>query len=148
MRPLLLAIAIFSILMIFIYLFAPQLILKVISILRRYILDDIRIPFHRKKIILFYFTIFIASSLLYLTTGSKEPIHEAYKNFYQGKHDKALEICKKIYLKEPNNFKALELMGLIYLAMGDKKSARKYLMMAKKISPENKRIIKLLEKIK
>lgn len=157
MGYLFLGICIFSLCMIIIYAFFPSLIYKINHFFTIYVFSDVKIMFNRKKILVFYFLIFTFSFVVFLIfteVGSKYTMSaktlSAYRYFYSGKLDKALAICNDVLSKDPRNYKVMELIGKIYLAMGEKEMAISYLHQAETYAPENVRIrmSSFLEKLK
>jgi tetratricopeptide (TPR) repeat protein len=59
-----------------------------------------------------------------------EAIQSAFENYQAGNLERAKQICRKILIKQPNNFDALHLLGVTYSQLRDYDLAIKYLKKA------------------
>jgi len=132
-----------------VYIYYPGLILKINSIIKRYLFNDSFVMFHRKKIGLLYILISIIMiyyGIIFFKSETSYKIYQAYKNYCYGKYSKTEKICLEILNVEPNNIKAIEQLALVYFVMGDYKKAKIYCKKFLSKQPENVKIQKILEK--
>jgi protein O-GlcNAc transferase len=65
------------------------------------------------------------------------PLHRALEHFQQRDFDGAIRILKSFLLRNPGNFDALNLMGVVQAERGDKAAALGFFEKAVRIKPEN-----------
>lgn len=65
----------------------------------------------------------------------------------QGNHDQCIKNCEAVLAVESNSVKILYRMGISYINLGDLISAEKHLKKAYLIAPDEKEVMKALERI-
>lgn len=145
-----------------IYFYKSNLVLTINRIAREAFFNDRIILLERKKLaILFFCLSFLA---LFMGTSSLSKWFEADKNnklfiepqkyllymamqdYYKSNYENALEKYKQVLKYDPNNINAMKRMAYTYSACGEKKQAKALWIKLSRLLPDNKEILKQLEK--
>ncbi|OGF44455.1 MAG: hypothetical protein A2452_05890 [Candidatus Firestonebacteria bacterium RIFOXYC2_FULL_39_67] len=78
----------------------------------------------------------------------KEKLLKALGLFYEGKFTDVIKLCNEVLRMEPANTTALERMGSSYYKLGQKLDALKVWEKAYMLNPDNKVLLKFVDKIK
>jgi tetratricopeptide (TPR) repeat protein len=146
------------------YLYFPRFVIKVNGFIRNIFLDDSKILLNRRR----YGLIYILASVIIFYFGSsmtqqlrmdlgndrilrKEIIriklYKAYRRYYIRDSAGARNLCQDILSAEPNNIRAMELLGMIFFDSGEFKKAEPYLRAAAKNDPGRGKIKNMLDTI-
>jgi len=144
------------------YLYWPKVVIKVNSMIRRILFNDVNVLLFRKKlglifilisVIIFYFAVNpprrpgnSADNNIFMREVIRMKLYQAYRQYYTKDFETAAATVSFILSKAPGNIRALELAGMIHLAKGEKMNARAYFKRIIKRSPGNRKVEKLLQK--
>lgn len=72
--------------------------------------------------------------------------HLAFSYMVRKEWSKAIEPMEKVVSLQPKNWEALEILGLLYITIGEKEKGEKYLFQSLELNPDNPRVIGMLRK--
>jgi len=137
-----------------IYLYNSNLVLGLNRAAREVIFNDRIILLKRKKLAVRFFcfsfiAIYTAFSSLNAFVDSKNEkkfrrisveniLYIAAQDYFNGRYDPALAMCRRVLGSEPGNIDALKRIAYIYEAQGNKKKAREAWKHLLKLAPSDK----------
>ena len=141
------------------YVYAPNIVLKINALMKKFFFNDAWVLYYRKKIGLA--CVLVSFSVIYFAFNINLPsaendilqqqitrntLYKAYMSFNIRNYRETIQLCTEILNRDPCNKRALELIALAYFHVGDTANSKLYGRKLLDIDPGNVKIGKIMPK--
>lgn len=135
------------------FLYSPQTIIRINSLIKNLIADDKRVILYHKKIAIFlislsFIALYMGGNAIFkerkIETKNKKHLacrllcQEAVEDYYEGRIRDSLRKTLRVLSEQPDEEWALVHLGVIYEALNEKGKARQAFLRALSLYPENR----------